>query len=129
MAYFPEPIVIWPMPLSHAIQLYEFLHYNRAGGYQYDHDVLAEAIVKTETGTTKRTKDGYVEVRSAEQILAQFRQCALDAEAAADEDEWDFVHMHHQNATDSAVDLDNLLTDNKTAPLPVDWQRATTEQE
>lgn len=77
-----------------------------------------------ESATADRTRSGYIEVRSAEQILAQFRACIADAEAAAEEDEVYWVAMHNQNATDSARDLDNLLSDNKSTPLPTDWQRS-----
>lgn len=75
-----------------------------------------------------RTKRGYVEYRSAEVILAQFRNCVQGSEEAADADEWDLVRMHLRNAADSATDLDNLLSDNKTAPLPADWQRESPKE-
>jgi len=123
----PEPIVLWAMPLANARELHEFLHHYRPGGYQFDHDQLRKAIVLAEatrdSSQAKRTKAGYREVRTAEHILAQFRQCCLDAEEQKDEGYWDLVGIHNQHATDSAQDLDNLLSDNKAAPLPAEWQR------
>lgn len=119
----PEPVVLWALPLSHARDLYERLNYNRPAGYPTDLDALAEAIVMAES-VPRRTTAGYIEVRSPESILAQFRNCVEEAEAAKGEDEWGLVAMHNQNATDSAIDLDNLLSDNKSVPLPTDWQRS-----
>jgi hypothetical protein len=121
----PEPIVAWPMPLSHARELYEYLHYTRPGGFQYDHDQLAEAIVQAEAGSSpKRSQDGYVEVRPAWRILMQLRNCIVEADAALDADENELYAMFLKHGLDSARDLDNLLSDDKSAQLPADWQRS-----
>jgi hypothetical protein len=105
---------------------------NIPGGWQGAHDELAEAIVACESGTINRqvnalrdrqVNPGYVEVRTAEQILGQARQCAIDLLDALDDENMYEASIHAQNATDSYTDLDMLLSTNKSAPLPADWQR------
>ena len=44
--------VQWELDLEDAEELWNYLHYNRPGGYQHVHDSLADAIAKARNDST-----------------------------------------------------------------------------